>query len=133
MSAAGSGGGSATSTGWDPGIEALAAYALGPVSGAVVLTVEKEHAEVRYHAALSLVVGLALGLAVAASALLGLVPVLAVLSLPLGALVFFGGVVVWVLLMLQAYRLAHPRIRFLGRLAERLSGWSNGDVGLEEA
>ena len=70
----------ATSTGLGPTVAGAIAYLLGPITGGILLFLEKDNRFVRYHAAQSITVGLLLvGVYIAlsiVSTLLAVVPVL---------------------------------------------------------
>ena len=109
-----------TSTGMDPKIAALLAYAFGWLSGLIFFLIEKNHREVRFHAAQSLV-------------FFGGLTVLyyVLVFLPLG---FFGfiltsllgilGLVVWIMGMIKGYALEHWKLPVVGDFAENMAGGS---------
>lgn len=111
-----------TSTGLDPAVAGLLAYALGWVSGLVLFLLEKDHRPTRFHAAQSLVLfGGATVFWVALSSLvwvplLGLA--LAVVGL-LAAPIFLG---LWIFLMVRAYQQADLRLPVIAGIADRLVG-----------
>lgn len=113
-----------TSTGLDPNVAGLLAY-LG-VIGIVLFFLEKQHREVRFHAAQNTVLCLAVvvvyialsfvsivlsSISFALSALFGLV------NLVLGLAMF----ALWVYLLIQGYRLNHVKLPVIGDAAEKLA------------
>ena len=100
---------SSTSTGLAPNVAGALAYVLGPITGVLFLVLEKENRFVRFHAAQSITVGIALiALSIALSILstvLAFIPVLGwivaiLLSLGLG----IGSFVLWIMLMWRAWQ-----------------------------
>lgn len=114
------GGPGATSMGIDPKVAGLLAYLLGLISGLIIFLVEKEHQEVRYHAAQSIIVSAALILLNIVVGVVSVVPVIGWLVGLLGSLVLgLGGVVLWIYLMVQGYQLNHVRLPVAGEMAEQ--------------
>ena len=96
-----------TSTGLAPNVAGLLTYILGPITGVLFLVLERENRFVRFHAAQSVAVGVALIVVDIAfgmlSSVLAFVPVLGwiialLAGLGLAALSF----VLWILLMVRA-------------------------------
>lgn len=108
-----------TSTGLDPKIASLLAYVFGWVSGLILYLVEKDHQEVRYHAAQSILVSIAFFAVYIAVTILGFIPVIGFLFWLLGILVGLGAFVLWIYLMIQGYNLRHVRLPVVGGLAEQ--------------
>lgn len=114
------GNGGTTSMGIDPKLAGLLAYLLGVISGLVIFLIEKEHQEVRYHAAQSIIVSVALIVANIVVGIVSVVPVLGALVAILGYLVLgLGGVALWIYLMIQGYQLNHVRLPVAGDMAEQ--------------
>lgn len=97
-------------------IEALLCYALGWVTGLVFLLVEQKNAFVRFHAFQSLVTFLALFIL---SAVIGFVPVLGVL---VGLLLWPLGLVLWIVLMVKAYKGERYKLPVVGDFVEQQLG-----------
>ena len=98
-----------TRTGLTANIAGLLAYVLGPFTGVLFLVIEKENRFVRFHAAQSITVSVAiivLSIALSImSALLAVVPVLGWIVALLAGLVFgLVTFVLWIELMLRAYQ-----------------------------
>jgi len=101
----------------DPRLWAALSYALGLVSGLIVLSIEKSNPYVRFHAWQSV---LAFSVILAVSVLLPAVPVVGDW---LAVMIAFrvGVVALWIYLMVQALHGEHYRLPFLGDLADSLS------------
>ena len=97
-------------------LEALLCYALGWVSGLVFLFVEKDNAYVRFHALQSLV---AFGVLHVASFAILILPFLGVLlSFLIGVLC----VVLWIVLMVKAYKGERYKLPVVGDFVEQQLG-----------
>jgi uncharacterized membrane protein len=107
-----------TSLGVDANLLGLLAYLLGLVSGLVILLLEKRHAEVRFHAAQSIVVSVALIVLGIVSGALMFLPVIGLLA---STVLWVGSLVLWVYLLVQGYRLNHVELPVLGRFAVQLA------------
>ena len=97
----------------EPRLAAVLCYMLGVVSGAIILSVERESRFVRFHALQSILYCALVGVVLVAFALAGLSVVNAVLGLPALAL--------WVSLMYRAARGEWWQLPWVGRWAERLA------------
>lgn len=116
----GAGDPAATSMGIDPRIAGLLAYLLGVISGLIIFLIEKEHQEVRYHAAQSIIVSVALIVLNIAVGIVSALPVIGWVITILGSLVLgLGGFVLWIYLMVQGYQLNHVRLPVAGEMAEQ--------------
>lgn len=94
-------------------LEALFCYALGWVTGLVFLLLEQKNAFVRFHALQSLVTFLALFII---SAVIGFIPVLGVL---VGLLLWPLGLVLWIVLMVEAYKGERYKLPVVGDFVEQ--------------
>lgn len=112
------GGPEATSTGLDPKIASLLAYAFGWISGLIIYLVEKQHREVRFHAAQSVLVSLALTVAFIALSILMLIPVVNLLVLLVQVLLGLAAFALWIYMMIQGYNLRHVKLPVVGDMAE---------------
>jgi uncharacterized membrane protein len=107
-----------TSTGLDPKVAGLLTYLFGWVTGLIFFLLEKEHRQVRFHAAQSILVSLTfIGIYLALS-VVAMVPVIGLLALLGYAAVGLGGFVLWVYLLIQGYNLNHVRLPVLGAMAD---------------
>jgi len=94
-------------------LEALFCYALGWVTRLVFLLLEQKNAFVRFHALQSLVTFLALFII---SAVIGFIPVLGVL---VGLLLWPLGLVLWIVLMVKAYKGERYKLPVVGDFVEQ--------------
>jgi uncharacterized membrane protein len=123
-SGAAGGGAGMTSMGIDARLAGLLAYLLGLVSGLVIFLVEKEHQEVRYHAAQSIIVSLAVLAVYIVLSAISAIPIIGwAIALIVGPLVGIAAVVLWVYLLVQGYQLNHVRLPVTGQMAEQ---WVRG-------
>jgi len=108
-------------SGLAPNLAGLLAYLFMPFTGILFLLLEKRDPFVRFHAAQATVVGVALFVAGMALGVLSLVPFIGWLigllaSMALG----FGGFVLWVYLMFQAFSGNEWEVPWAGAQARRL-------------
>jgi len=97
-------------------LEGLLCYALGWVSGLIFLILEPNNAFVRFHALQSLVTFLGLFII---SFVVGLVPVLGVLA---NVLLLPLQIVLWILLMVKAYKGERYKLPVAGDFVEKQLG-----------
>ena len=116
-------------TGLAPNVAGALAYFLGPFTGIFFLVVEKQSQFVRFHAAQSIVLGIAWVLLWIAftifSMIISVVPVIgAVIAGILGILIWLvvglGAFVLWLLLMFRAYQGHEWALPFVGAQARKL-------------
>ena len=107
-----------TSSGIQPNVAGLLAYALGLVTGIIFLVIEKENKFVRFHAVQAIV--LSVGLTVA-GVVLGLLPVI---GIALGLLINLAGLALWIICMIKAYQGELFRIPVVGDIAAKQAGLS---------
>lgn len=103
------------SMGVDQNIAGLLAYALGWISGLIVILVEKTNDFVRFHAMQSI---LTFGALTVLNLLLGTVLGFFLFLIPFLNLL---GVVLWILLMVKAYQGERYKLPVIGDLAEEWS------------
>jgi uncharacterized membrane protein len=117
---------STTSTGVDPRLSSLLCYTAWWVSGLIFLIIEQQHREVRFHAAQSLILFGGLSAVIATLSLLSVV----MLMVSGGAfqaarmlvyVVWFGAVVLWLVLMYRTYQGQTWRVPIAGDLAAKLA------------
>ena len=94
-------------------IEALLCYVLGWVTGLVFLLLEQKNAFVRFHALQSLITFLSLFII---SLVVGVIPVLGAL---VGLLLWPLGVVLWIVLMVKAYKGERYKLPVIGDFVEQ--------------
>ena len=97
-------------------VEALLCYALGWVSGLVFLLLEQKNAFVRFHAMQSLATFLGLFII---SLVVGFVPVLGIL---VNILIWPLSVVLWIVLMVKAYKGERYKLPVVGDFVEKQLG-----------
>jgi uncharacterized membrane protein len=103
-----------SSTGLDGNLAAALTYAAGFITGVVFLLIERENQFVRFHALQSTITFLGVALLHVA---VNVVPILgALVSI---FVIFPATVVLWLLLMIQAYRGARFKLPFIGDFAEQ--------------
>lgn len=109
----------ATSTGLDPKLAGLLAYLLGWISGLVMYLVEKDNHEVRFHAAQSILVSLALLALYIPLTILGFIPIIGIIALLASLALGLAGFGLWVYLLVQGWNLNHVRLPIIGEMAEQ--------------
>lgn len=123
--AGGSSGAGTTSTGLDPKLAGLLCYILSPITGLIFYLVEKSHDVVRFHAAQSIVFGVASIVLWVALAIMEII--LYQISWTLGnlfnlftLLVGLGLFIVWVVLLVKGYSGERWKLPVLGDMADRM-------------
>ncbi|WP_297464511.1 DUF4870 domain-containing protein [Thermococcus sp.] len=99
-----------TSLGLDENVEGMLAYLLGPITGIILLILEKESDFVRFHAMQSTIAFLSLWV---------LQIILRAVFSPLGTLVGLLELVVWIVGMVKAYQGERYKFPIVGDLAEQ--------------
>ena len=97
-------------------LEGLFCYVLGWVTGLIFLLIEQKNAFVRFHALQSLVTFLALFIL---SVVIGFIPVLGIL---VGLVLWPLGVVLWIVLMVKAYKGERYKLPVVGDFVEKQLG-----------
>ena len=116
-------GGGATATGLTQNMEGALAYLLGPITGIVLLVVEKDNRFVRFHAMQSTILGLVWIVVSYALQLFLYVPVLGWLVSLLTSLVLgLGGLLLWLYLMWQAFNGKEWEVPVVGAFARKQLG-----------
>lgn len=115
-----------TSTGVDARLASVLCYAGWWVTGLVFLFAERQHAKVRFHAAQSLVVFGALSVALflcggaSAVAFFVAVPTFQLMQ-AIGNALWFGAVLLWLFLLVKAWRGETWRVPVAGDLAMKIA------------
>ena len=114
-----------TSTGLQPNVAGALSYLLGLITGIAFLVLEKENRFVRFHAAQSIVVSIAMiALSIAFSLLggvLAFIPILGwIVALLLSLVLGFGSFVLWLFLMWQAFQGKEWEAPIVGAYARRM-------------
>lgn len=102
-----------TSLGLTENLEALCAYALGFVSGFILLIIEKENKFVRFHAMQSFATFLLLA---GVSFLGGFIPIFGGLIIKI---VSFVSMILWILLMYKAYKGENFKVPVIGDIVDK--------------
>ena len=102
-----------TSTGIKANMAGALCYFLWFISGIAFILIEKENKFVRFHAMQSIIT---FGAVFVLLVVLSLIPVIGWFILPF---VMVAGVVLWVLLMLKAYRGEHYKLPLIGNIAQK--------------
>ena len=105
-----------TSTGLQANVAGLLCYVLGWISGLVFILIESENKFVRFHAMQSIIV---FGVLTVAGIVLDLIPILGSV---LGAIISVVGLVLWIVLMVKAYKGVKYKLPWSGDLAEKWVG-----------
>lgn len=93
------------------------AYLLGPITGIVLLLIEKKNNFVRFHAMQSTVV---FGAFLLFNIVLGIIPILGwVIALIISPILAIASFVLWLLLMWKAYSGEKYKLPYFGDLAEK--------------
>lgn len=113
-----------SSTGLAPNVAGALSYVLGPITGVAFLVLEKESRFVRFHAAQSIGVSIALFalniVLMVVSGVLGVIPVLGwLIALALSMAVSFGSLGLWVYLMYQAFQGQEWEVPVIGAQVRR--------------
>lgn len=104
-----------SSTGLEENIAALLSYVVGWVTGLIFFLIEKDSKYVKFHAMQSIIT---FGALMIISWILTIIPVIGwVLGMLLGILAF----VLWILLMIKAYKGEKYKLPVVGDLAEKWS------------
>jgi len=116
----------AQSGGMDPKLAGLLAYVIPPLTGIVFLLIEKANPVVRWHAAQSIVFGVAwivlwVVFTVLSMVLSTVIPIIgAILSLLIWLVIFLGGFILWVLCLIKGYSGTMWRMPFLAQFADKI-------------
>ena len=100
-----------TSVGIEPNVEALLCYLLGFITGIIFYIAEKENKFVRFHAVQSSIV---FGALFAAGIFIGLIP-------GINIIYWLAEVVLWIILMIEAYQGNKFKLPIAGDIAEKHS------------
>lgn len=104
---------SKSSTGMSENLAALLSYVLGFITGIIFFVIEKESKFVKFHAMQSILVSAAL---MVLSFVLGFIPIIGWIALILLGPVSF---VLWILLMVKAYKYVWFKLPVVGDIAEK--------------
>jgi uncharacterized membrane protein len=105
-----------------PNLAGLLAYLAGWFSGLIILLLEKEHAEVRFHAAQSILVTVALVAVSFVGGVLSAIPLIGpFIAIIVTLLTAFGGLALWIYLLIQGFRLNHVELPVVGAYAVKMA------------
>jgi uncharacterized membrane protein len=122
------GAGATQSSGMDPKLAGLLAYLVPPITGIVFFLIEKTNQVVRWHAAQSIVFGIAwivlwIAFTVLSMVLTAILPIIGtIIGFLVWIVVFLGGVVIWVVCLIKGYSGQMWRMPLVAPYADRLMG-----------
>ena len=120
--------GATQSSGMDPKLAGLLAYLVPPITGIVFFLIEKSNQVVRWHAAQSIVFGVAwiviwIALTVISMVLSAILPIIGtIIGLLIYVVVFFGGVILWVICLIKGYSGRMWRMPLIAQFADKIMG-----------
>lgn len=104
-----------SSTGMDANLAALLSYLLGFITGIVFFILEKDSKYVKFHAMQSILVSVAIMII---NFILGLIPILGWI---LAFLISVASIILWIVLMIKAYKYTWFKLPVIGEIAEKQS------------
>jgi len=104
-----------TSTGLEENIASGLCYVFGWLSGLILLLIEKESKEVRFHAMQSIIV-------FGGFNILNIVLSISIIGIPLIPLLGVIALIVWILLMVKGFQGKRYKLPVVGDLAEKWAG-----------
>jgi uncharacterized membrane protein len=104
-----------SSTGMDANLAALLSYLLGFITGIVFFILEKDSKYVKFHAMQSILVSVAIMIV---NFILGLIPILGWI---LAFLISLASIILWIVLMIKAYKYTWFKLPVIGEIAEKQS------------
>lgn len=110
-----------TGTGLSPNAAGLLCYLGGWITGIIFLVLEQRNKWVRFHAAQSLVV---FGVSTVAITILSWIPIIGTVF---SSLVSVAAFILWIILMVKAYKGARIKLLWAGNAAERIISWSEAE------
>jgi len=119
---------SAETTGMDPKLAGLLAYLIPPITGIIFFLIEKKEAVVRWHAAQSIVFGIAwvvlwIVFTILSTILGTVIPIIGwIISMLVWVVLCLGGLIVWILCLVKGYSGQMWRMPFLAQFADRIYG-----------
>lgn len=120
---------SSDTTGMDPRLAGLLSYLVPPITGIIFFLIEKRNAVVRWHAAQSIVFGVAWVAVWVALTILGFIPVLGwftwLLTIPLA----IAGFILWVVCLIKGYSGQMWRMPVLAPYADKVMASGGGEGG----
>ena len=120
--------GATQSSGMDPKLAGLLAYLVPPITGIIFFLIEKTNQVVRWHAAQSIVFGIAwivlwIAFTVLSMVLTAILPIIGtIIGFLIWIVVFLGGFVLWVVCLIKGYSGQMWRMPIIAPYADRLMG-----------
>lgn len=120
--------GATQSSGMDPKLAGLLAYLIPPITGIVFFIIEKSNRVVRWHAAQSIVFGVAwiviwVLFSVLSMILSAIIPIIGtIISLLVWVVVFLGGFVLWIVCLIKGYSGQMWRMPLIAPWADKVMG-----------
>jgi uncharacterized membrane protein len=120
--------GATQSSGMDPKLAGLLAYLVPPITGIIFFLIEKTNQVVRWHAAQSIVFGIAwivlwIAFTVLSMVLTAILPIIGtIIGFLIWIVVFLGGVVLWIVCLIKGYSGQVWRMPIIAPYADRLMG-----------
>jgi len=120
--------GATQSSGMDPKLAGLLAYLIPPITGIIFFIIEKTNRVVRWHAAQSIVFGVAwivvwVLFSVLSMILSAIIPIIGtIISLLVWVVVFLGGMVLWIVCLIKGYSGQMWRMPLVAPWADKLMG-----------
>jgi uncharacterized membrane protein len=120
--------GATQSSGMDPKLAGLLAYLIPPITGIIFFIIEKSNQVVRWHAAQSIVFGIAwivvwVLFSVLSMILSAIIPIIGtIISLLVWVVVFLGGMVLWIVCLIKGYSGQMWRMPLVAPWADKLMG-----------
>jgi uncharacterized membrane protein len=121
--------GATQSSGMDPKLAGLLAYLVPPITGIIFFLIEKTNQVVRWHAAQSIVFGIAwivlwIAFTVLSMVLTAILPIIGtIIGFLIWIVVFLGGMVLWVVCLIKGYSGQMWRMPIIAPYADRLMGF----------
>jgi uncharacterized membrane protein len=120
--------GATQSSGMDPKLAGLLAYLIPPITGIIFFIIEKSNRVVRWHAAQSIVFGVAwivvwVLFSVASMILSAIIPIIGtIISLLVWIVVFLGGMILWIVCLIKGYSGQMWRMPLIAPWADKVMG-----------
>jgi len=108
-----------TSLGLDENVESLLCYLFWWITGIIFFVLEKDSKAVKFHAMQSIITFGAVTVVSIVCSVLGFIPYLGLIFRIVGGLVWLLGVIVWIVLMIKAYKGEQYKLPFFGDIAEK--------------
>ncbi len=116
----------ATTSGMDPKLAGLLAYIIPPITGIIFYLIEKSNHVVRWHAAQSIVFGIAwivlwVVFSILSTVLSTVIPILgAIASILIWLVIALGGFILWIVCLIKGYSGEMWRMPILAPYAEKI-------------